>query len=270
MSFKIKYNDQPTSNGMHTHTYYEMLYVLSGTTVLTVRNRAYTCGPGSLVFLNPFDEHASRPVELPYKRYYLLMPVTQLKAFHNDVLLLSVFRFHGDQFPYAVQVGDLKPRFDSYFSLLMDVQQEGGSFSDTRMEALMTLILTDIHAMRPDLFIPANQLSFLPIQDILNDLDNSFCEPFSLQKLADRYHVSSGCLSAHFRRAVGLSPMQYVTQSRMQRARLLLLNSELSIASIAAQCGFPDVSNFVRRFHSQFQLTPLQYRQRHEDRQSSF
>ena len=139
MSFEIKYNDQPTPHGMHTHTYYEMLYVLSGAAVITVRGRAYECGPGSLIFLNPFDEHASHPLELPYKRYYLLMPVTQLKAFHNDVLLLSVFRFHGDQFPYAVQVGDLKPRFDSYFSLLMDVQKEGGSFADTRMEALNQL-----------------------------------------------------------------------------------------------------------------------------------
>ena len=168
MSFEIRYNDQPTPHGMHTHTYYEMLYVLSGSAAITVRSRDYECGAGSLIFLNPFDEHASRPLELPYKRYYLLMPVTQLKAFHNDVLLLSVFRFHGNQFPYAVQVGDLKSRFDNYFSMLMDVQQEGGSFSDTRMEALMTLILTDIHNMRPDLFIPTNQLSFLPIQDIID------------------------------------------------------------------------------------------------------
>ena len=161
MSFEIKYNDQPAPHGMHTHTYYEMLYVLSGAAVITVRGRDYACGPGSLIFLNPFDAHASRPLELPYQRYYLLMPTTQLKAFHNDVLLLSVFRFHGDQFPYAVQVGRLKPRFDTYFSMLTDVQREGGNFADTRMEALMTLILTDTHSLRPDLFIPANRLSFL-------------------------------------------------------------------------------------------------------------
>ncbi|MBR1709197.1 MAG: helix-turn-helix transcriptional regulator, partial [Clostridia bacterium] len=155
-------------------------------------------------------------------------------------------------------------RFDFYFSMLMDVQNEGGIYADTRMEALMTLILTDTHTMRPDLFIPANQLSFLPIQDIMNELDDSFGEPFSLQDLAKKYHVSPGCLSSHFRRTVGISPMQYVTQSRMQRARLLLLNSELSINAIASQCGYPDVSNFVRRFHLQFQQTPLQYRQKHQ------
>ena len=262
MSIEIRYNDQPTPHGMHTHTYYEMLYVVSGASVITVRRRELICGAGSLIFLNPFDEHASRPLQLPYRRYYLLMPTTELKAFHNDVLLLSVFRFHGEQFPYVMDTGRLKPRFDQYFSMLMDAQAEASPLMDVRMEALMTLILTDAQSLRPDMFTPANQLSFLPIQDLLSELDASFCSGFSLSALAQKYHVSPGCLSAHFRRAVGISPMQYVTQSRLQRARLLLLNSELSIAVIAEQCGYPDVSNFVRRFRLQFRETPLQYRQR--------
>ena len=37
MSIDIRYNDQPTPHGMHTHTYYEMLYVVSGSAVITVR-----------------------------------------------------------------------------------------------------------------------------------------------------------------------------------------------------------------------------------------
>jgi len=262
VSIDIRYNDQPTPHGMHTHTYYEMLYVVSGSAVITVRSRDFVCGPGSLIFLNPFDEHASRPLDLPYKRYYLLLPTTELKAFHNDVLLLSVFRFHGEQFPYVVETGSLKPRFDSYFSMLMETRSGAGPLSDVRMEALMTLILTDAQSLRPDMFTPPNQLSFLPVQDILSELDATFCSDFSLSALASKYHVSPGCLSSHFRRAVGISPMQYITQSRMQRARLLLLNSELSIASIAGQCGYPDVSNFVRRFRLQFRETPLQYRQK--------
>lgn len=261
MAFEIKYSEEPISHGFHTHTYYELLYVVSGQVTMTIRGQAYPCGPGSLVFLNPFDEHASQPTELPYRRYYLLIPPTQLKAFHNDVLLLSIFRFHGEQFPYVIPSGDHKPRFDQYFAMLKTFQQEGGRYADTRIEALMTLILTDAQALRPDMFIPANQLSFLPIQDILNELDASFSDPFSLERLARRYHVSPSCLSSHFRRAVGVSPMQYVTQSRLSHAKLLLQHSELSVTGVAQACGFPDVSNFVRRFHSQFGCTPLQFRQ---------
>ena len=263
MAFEIKYSDEPISHALHTHTYYELLYVVSGEVVMTVRGRDYACPAGSLVFLNPFDAHASHPVGLPYRRYYLLIPQTQLKAFHNDVLLLSVFRFHGEQFPYVMQAGAFKSRFDQYFSMLTTVQEEGGRYADTKAEALMTLILTDAQTLRPDMFIPANQLSFLPVQDIMNELENAMTGGFSLQELAKKYHVSPNCLSVHFRRAVGLSPMQYVTQSRLTRAKFLLQHSELSIAGVAQQCGYPDVSNFVRRFRVQFGETPLQYRQQH-------
>ena len=261
MAFEIKYSEEPISHSLHTHTYYELLYVVSGEVVMTIHGREMQCPAGSLVFLNPFDAHASRPVKLPYRRYYLLIPQTQLKAFHNDVLLLSVFRYHGEDFPYVMQAGDCKPRFDQYFSMLSAVQQEGGQFIDTRIEALMTMILTDAQALRPDMFIPDNQLSFLPIQDIMNDLENAVTGSFSLQELAKKYHVSPNCLSVHFRRVVGLSPMQYVTQSRLTRAKFLLQHAELSVAGVAQQCGYPDVSNFVRRFRAQFGQTPLQFRQ---------
>ncbi len=260
MSIEIRYNETAVSHSRHTHLYYEMLYVTGGAGIITVRDREFLCGPGSLIFLNPFDEHASRPYALPYKRYYLLIPLTQMKAFHNDVLLMSVFRFHGRQFPYVMDTGPGKERFDTYFSLLMETQRQGGPYADTRYEALMTLILTDARSLRPEMFIPPNSLSFLPVQDILTDLDQSFDQPFSLALLAQRYHVSPGCLSSHFRRAVGLSPMQYVTQSRMSHAQLLLLGSELSVSAVARKCGYADESNFVRRFRQQFGMTPLQYR----------
>ena len=262
MSYEIRYSEEPISHARHTHTYYEMLYVLSGSVNMEIRGRNFLCTPGSLVFLNPFDEHASDPIDLPYKRYYLLISPSQLIAFHNNVMLLSVFRFHGDQFPYVLSTGSEHTLFDAYFSLFRTLDPSSGDFSDARFEAIMTLILTDAYRLSPKMFTPANQLTFLPIRDILNDLDNSIATPFSLADLADKYHVSSGCLSSHFRRIVGLSPMQYVTQSRLMRARTLLLSSELSVSEIAALCGYPDVSNFSRRFHQQFQITPLQFRQK--------
>ena len=56
----------------------------------------------------------------------------------------------------------------------------------------MTLILTDAQALRPDLFTPANQLSFLPIQDIMSQLDAHFTEPFSLTELATAIRTEKG------------------------------------------------------------------------------
>ena len=80
----------------------------------------------------------------------------------------------------------------------------------------------------PDLFLPPEDAAFLPIQEILEELDRTHGRDFSLEALA--------------------------------HARMLLQSTELSMADIARQCGWQDVSNFVRRFRRQFQVTPLQYR----------
>lgn len=266
MPFEIVYSDRPLSHHIHTHVYYELLYVLEGAVMLTIRGTPYRVEAGSLVFLNQFDEHATRMISGVYRRYYLLIPPTQLKAFHNDVLLLSVFRFHGEKFSYVLPTGADKPRFDTYFALLRDAAKRGGAYMDERIEALMTLILADALALRPDMFLPAREMSFLPMQDILDELDRSFAEKFSLRALAAKFHVSTGCLSAHFRQLVGMSPAQYVTQSRLTHAKVLLLKSELSVLEIAMQCGYGDASNFVRRFRQQFGVTPLQFRRQQRDR----
>ena len=110
------------------------------------------------------------------------------------------------------------------------------------------------------MFIPGDDASFLPMQNLLTELDRTYAEPFSLQALAARYHVSAGCLSSHFRRQVGMSPMQYVTLSRLNHARTLLRSTDLSVMEIAMQCGYADMSNFIRRFRRQYGMTPLQFR----------
>lgn len=227
---------------------------------MTIQGREYHVKAGSLAFLNQFDEHCTRVLSDTYKRYYLRIPLNQVMAFHNDMLLLSVFRLRSSEFPYILSTRDQKPRFDNYFSMILDTYHRGGNYMDERLEALVTLVLTDAQSIRPDMFTPPNTLSFLPIQDILDELDRRFAERFSLTDLAKSHHVSPGCLSSHFHQMVGMSPMQYVTQRRLTHARVLLIKTNLSVAKISTLCGYNDVSNFVRRFRQQYHVTPLQFR----------
>lgn len=261
MAFEIRYSEQPLSHPSHTHVYYELLYVLEGAVGMTIRGREHRVEAGSLVFLSPFDAHATRMLSPVYRRYYLLIPPDRLRAFHNDVALLSVFRFHGEHFSCVLPTGVEKSRFDAYFALLLDAARRGGPDFETRVEALMTLVLVDARVLRPELFLPPEAPSFLPIQELLDRLEAQGGRDFSLAEEARNCHVSPGCLSAHFRRLVGVSPMQYVMQLRLARAKLLLRTTELSVPEIARQCGWSDASNFIRRFRQQFRCTPLKYRQ---------
>jgi AraC-like DNA-binding protein len=75
----------------------------------------------------------------------------------------------------------------------------------------------------------------------------------------------SGYSPAQFRRrffhALGCSPRDYLIRQRLEAARHHLLTDELSVASIAAQCGFHDPAQFSRYFKRAYGLAPLRFRQ---------
>ena len=55
--------------------------------------------------------------------------------------------------------------------------------------------------------------------------------------------------------------MQYITMIRMDRAKELLVNSNMQIKDVVAEVGYIDVANFVRKFKNYEGMTPGQYRE---------
>jgi AraC family transcriptional regulator len=63
-----------------------------------------------------------------------------------------------------------------------------------------------------------------------------------------------------FRRAFGVSPGAYVRARRLDHAAHLLVDRDLSVAAVAAECGFTDQSHLTRLFRARFGETPGRYR----------
>ncbi|MDF2837454.1 MAG: hypothetical protein K0Q63_3094 [Paenibacillus sp.] len=66
-----------------------------------------------------------------------------------------------------------------------------------------------------------------------------------------------------FRLATGRTPNQFLTESRMVRARLLLATTMLSVGEVARSCGYSQPSYFIKLFRAAEGLTPKSYRQLH-------
>lgn len=85
-------------------------------------------------------------------------------------------------------------------------------------------------------------------------------EGVDLLELARRLGLSYSLFRRAFKRHTGSSPRQYQLQIRINRAKALLLNSELSGTEIAEQVGFSSVHYFSRLFRTRTGSTPLRYR----------
>jgi transcriptional regulator GlxA family with amidase domain len=93
-------------------------------------------------------------------------------------------------------------------------------------------------------------------------LNEHMDQDWSMSELSDYCHTSARTLLRRFQKAVGLSPIQYTQQLRVERAKGLLESSMLSLEDITGRCGYENVSTFSKVFKRWTNVTPREYRSR--------
>ncbi len=96
---------------------------------------------------------------------------------------------------------------------------------------------------------------------IQNIMDEFYTDSqFNLVSLADKVELSSGYLSIIFKKLFGIPFQDYLFQKRMEKAKILLLTTELKNFEIAELVGFDDVNYFITKFKKYYKISPKQYK----------
>jgi len=98
------------------------------------------------------------------------------------------------------------------------------------------------------------------LQRVRDYMEAHLAENIELQALADIAGLSRFHFARMFKQSVGTPPHYYLMQRRLERAQMLLAESNLSIAQIALESGFGEQSHFSRRFRLFFGITPRAFR----------
>jgi len=98
------------------------------------------------------------------------------------------------------------------------------------------------------------------VQAHLDDFD------FNVEHLCKEVHLSQSQLQRKLDALIGLSPNQFIRFVRLNQAKVLLSNPDLSITAVAYDCGFNDPSYFGRVFKQEFGVTPQEWREKWGDK----
>src|SRR3546814_413756 len=96
---------------------------------------------------------------------------------------------------------------------------------------------------------------------VIRKMEGSLEEPISRADLADSVDLSSRQLERLFRKYLRRTPTRYYLELRLNRARLLLLQTDMSVLDVALACGFVSASHFskcYREFRSEEHTSELQ------------
>ncbi|MFH0520899.1 GlxA family transcriptional regulator [Streptomyces sp. M41] len=85
-------------------------------------------------------------------------------------------------------------------------------------------------------------------------------EPIQLRDMAEQESMSVRTFTRRFREEVGVSPGQWLTQQRVERARHLLESTDLSVDQVAADAGFGTAQSMRQHLQTALGVTPTTYR----------
>ena len=98
------------------------------------------------------------------------------------------------------------------------------------------------------------------VQRIIQYLRANYSQHVSLDQIAQNMYLSPVYISKIFKEKTGDSPINYLIQIRLGKAKEMLEENRGSIRTIAAQVGYDDVYHFSKLFKKYYGVSPLYYR----------
>ena len=99
------------------------------------------------------------------------------------------------------------------------------------------------------------------LRRVITHLEDNLAEDLSLTDLARIAAMSPYHFARAFKAATGASPLQYLINARIERAKVLLKTTRLTVSEIAFRTGYADPGRFSRHFRNRVGLTPGAFRQ---------
>jgi transcriptional regulator GlxA family with amidase domain len=104
--------------------------------------------------------------------------------------------------------------------------------------------------------------SKIPLRELPIWIVENLAEPLGVEQLASRLGMSARNFSRTFTRELGSTPAKFVAKMRVETAKRLLTDSEKSMETIAAECGFGSVDSMQRSFRQETGRAPGAFRGR--------
>ena len=98
------------------------------------------------------------------------------------------------------------------------------------------------------------------LSQVIQMMEGNIEDPMSPADLAEEVGMSTRQLERLFRRYLNRSPKRYYMELRLQKARNLLMQTDMSVINVALACGFASPSHFSKCYRAHYNTTP--YRER--------
>lgn len=271
----------------HLHLDYEIAFVMSGHLQLIYdEGDSYVLSPGDFMCVNPYRIHEFKS-EDNVRLLLLQVNPEYFKATYPQIRNLE-FTFpcaknphYSAQSPAPVQaqpsdISDTEVPFSdeyltSYYDAFNDIFELAKVYMEQKPDyelkcaGLLNMLFFELLKLIPHTNISREESVFAHnratrMRRIADYIEQHLEDKIMLSDIAEYEHLTLTYLSHFFKDNFHMSFQEYVSKLRCEKARNLLLTTDLSLLDISISCGFSDPKYFKSGFIKQYGLAPKEYR----------
>jgi AraC-like DNA-binding protein len=260
--FWVDKNHSRYSMVSHWHTEFELVRVVEGEFHITLNNKLYIAKKGDIIFINSETVHHGNPIECIY----------ECIVFHADFLYSANF----DCLSFIKNVIDCEYMINEFFTVgsgksydaLNEIFEQIKSNSQmckfrvisAFYKFFATVYDEKLYTVNVGNNTNASDKSIIMLKTILSFLRDNYDQPISLETLSHTINKSPKYVGAFFKHMTGKTPIEYLTEYRIEKAARKLRLTDMSVTDIAFSSGFSDLSYFIKTFKRIKDISPGKYR----------
>lgn len=248
-----------TGYPLHWHEEMELIYVVSGTGIITVQAERLTVQAGDLVLVAPENVHSIEQLDGHAMAYYnILFRLSMLNSEYTDFL-----QGQGRAIPCYISKGDpLNTKLEPLLlELILNRKQVQSDYSLMICSYLYAIVYHILHSCQdrgePEI---GNHINYDRLKVVLEYLHENYAREITVEQAASMCGFSASHFMKLFRELTGSSFTQYVKNLRLDIAARQLRTTSRQINEIAENAGFRNMPYFTRSFVEKYHLSPSAYR----------
>ncbi len=255
---------------LHMHPFTEIFFITSGQGTFQIGDEVVSVKESDLILINPNCSHTERSVSSSNPLEYIVF------AINNLAIGISPSTLNEDNSKDALNTYKVlnfnKKKSEILYNLntLINELEEKNLNYELACKSILTLFL--IQVMRntsSDIFITENfEKVNIECMKIKNYIDSHYSENITLDFLSNLTYVNKFHLVHLFTKEMGISPINYLINKRIDESKNLLVTTNYSIRDISSIVGFSNSSYFSQMFKKIAGISPKDFRLNNSKKQT--
>ena len=256
----------------HSHSFFELVYILSGTGLQCINKNNFAYHPGHLFLITPEDCHSfniSTTTHFLFIRFndiYVRSAHKQGDAISRNNLInrLEFILHNANHEPGCIlrNQGDkalAKPLVESLIREYVNRDLYNKELIEQLVNTLIILVARNIAKAFPQ---EVDEQTDNKAVNILEYIQKHICSPEKLRTdvISSYFNISGNYLGKYFKKQTNETMQQYITNYKLKMVENRLLHSQMRIGEIVTELGFTDESHLNRIFKKHKGVNPSVFR----------